>query len=336
MRIITLEGQTFTHEFRQLGHEVLSIGPSSTCDIQVTSPLSREDFLYVLQSRNFFPDVIFWLDICRTPIVFGIETLPSVTIGYSIDQYCNPWHIPYSAAFDCIFVTQKDYLPLFTASQIVREAEWLPLFYTPGKAFDDNAPRDIPVSFVGTIQGSINPERPRFLHAFKKICPLIIRDDAFQPVFSRSRIVLNQSAAIEINARTFEAQACGAALLTEDIENGLRELYTPGEQILVYPKGDAAAAAKIALAALENGSWQKIAQAGKAETLAKHSLQARAKYILQKAETLLSKPTTWRQQHQQIVKEETARAYAILALDAAIPLPDDLRSFYYAQANSKN
>ncbi len=146
--------------------------------------------------------------------------MPSLTIGFSIDQYCNPWHVPYSAAFDCFLVAQKDYLSLFSLDQIRRPVRWFPLFCDPGKDKDLGVERDIPVSFVGTLGGRFNKEREPFLKSFKRECPLLILSGDYVPVFNRSRLVLNQSAAGECNFRMFQAMACGALLLTEDTGNG--------------------------------------------------------------------------------------------------------------------
>ena len=60
------------------------------------------------------------------------RTFPAVTIGYSIDSYCNPWHIPYGAAFDAVLAAQKDYVRLFEDTPVPRPSEWLPLFADPG------------------------------------------------------------------------------------------------------------------------------------------------------------------------------------------------------------
>ena len=132
MRIVNLHHGAFVNIFRKLGHDVLSIGTTPDCDVVLKQPLSYKRFLELLENRGMHPDLIFWCDACQTPWVFGIENMPCVTIGYSVDQYMNPWHVPFSAGFDAFFVAQKDYLPLFTASPTDRPATWMPLFCDPG------------------------------------------------------------------------------------------------------------------------------------------------------------------------------------------------------------
>jgi len=237
MRILNLHHGAFVPTFRKLGHEVLSIGTTPESDVALAEPLSHKRLLDLLADRGFRPDLAFWCDACQVPWIFGLESLAAVVIGYSVDQYVNPWHVPYSAGFDAVFVAQKDYLPLFATPETPRPAAWLPLFCDPARSPAPDGPRDIPVSFVGTVGDTVNADRKPFLDAFRTHAPLVVTRGAYGPIYGRSRLVLNQSAAGELNFRIFEAMACGAALLTEDVGNGLAELFTPGEDPVRLPPG---------------------------------------------------------------------------------------------------
>src|SRR5205823_14880874 len=57
-------------------------------------------------------------------------------------------------------------------------------------------------------------------------------------LFASSKIVLNESILGDLNFRVFEAMACGALLATERIDNGLLDLFTPGEHLAVYGPDD--------------------------------------------------------------------------------------------------
>lgn len=235
MRILNLDGHFFVKPFRKLGHEVLWLGASANCDVRLDKTVPLTELLSILNSRDFTPDIVVWADVCKPPTVMGIESLPTVNIGFSIDQYCNPWHVPYGAAFDIMMIAQKDYLPDFQEANRCL-LEWQPLFCDSFKDEDLRLERDIPVSFVGTVTGSINKSRKQFLDEFKRRQPVFVTQGNYVPVYNRSRIVVNQSAAGELNFRIFEAMACGAAVLTEDTENGLHELFTDNEDILLYPE----------------------------------------------------------------------------------------------------
>lgn len=332
MRIVNLHLPAFVPTFRRLGHEVLSLGTTADCDVTLAEPLSHKRFFELLRSRDFLPDLVFWCDACQPPWVFGFETLPAVTIGYSIDQYMHPWHVPYSAGFDAVFVAQKDYLPLF-ASPIDRPAAWMPLFCQPSRLPALDTVRDIPVSFVGTLDGVVNARRRPFLEAFARRTPLVVTTGDFVPVYGRSRLVLNQSAAGELNFRLFEAMACGAAVLTEETGNGLTELFTPGEELLTYPRGDALQAAVIARTALASPELDAIAASGRRKTLARHTVTTRARHILETATRLAAEGApAKRQTAKDRVRAEVHKAYAFLATDASLALSVGERQFFLDMA----
>ncbi|MFP4237427.1 MAG: glycosyltransferase [Desulfonatronovibrio sp.] len=331
MRILNISGTHFVSTFRSMGHKVLSVGKSRSCDLSISNPLDISGLWKILKSRKFYPDLVFWNDTCRPPEVFGIERLPGVTIGLTIDQYCNPWHVPYSWAFDLMLVAQKDYLKFFKDKRLPRKNLWFPLFCNVEKDRDLGLDRDVPVSFVGTLNPPINKDRPVFLKNFKKLYPLYTHQGQYAEVFSRSMIVLNQSAVGELNFRLFQAACCGAAVLTEDVGNGLRDILVPGEEILPpYERGNAGHAAEIASKAIEHPSrTMEIARAGQDKVRREHSTRVRAKRIINLAERLIyTKASSWRKNHLKLIENELRKSFIFLASDKDLPLSPELRDFY--------
>lgn len=328
MRILCVDGPYFLRALAELGHETLSIGSSPGVDVRLTEPMTLKLLLETLSSRSFAPDAMLWADTSQPPTVAGLELLPWPSIAYSIDQYMNPWHQSYSAGFDVALVAQKDYVPAFAAEH-PRPARWMPLFCDPSRDRDEGLKRDIPVGFVGTLDSPANPGRRPFLEAFKRLAPLVAVSGDYRPVFGRSRLVLNQSAAGELNFRVFQAAACGAAVLTEDTGNGLRDLFTPGENLLVYERGDAHGAARSALAALADPRLPDIARAGRDEVLARHGVLARAAELCAIfRELAASGAHRARLAQRDAVRARMGNAYRILALDEGLPLPESHRRFY--------
>jgi hypothetical protein len=263
----------------------------------------------------------------------GLETLPAASIAFSVDQYCNPWHVPYSAGFDAVLVAQKDYLPLFEDPRLPRSAEWFPLFCDPAGDRDPKLLRDIPISFVGTLDPPLNPLRAPFLQGFQHHLPLIVRQGDYRRVFAQSAMVLNQSAANELNYRLFQGMSCGAAVLTEDVGNGLTDLFIPGEDVYVYRRGDVPHAVQTARQALASPQLAEVAASGQRKTRTRHSIAARARRVLELADKLLADGAPrWRKANATLVREETARAYAMLAVDESLPLPGGDRSHYASAA----
>ena len=333
MRIVNLHHGGFVPTLRKLGHDVLSIGTTPDCDVRLTEPLSHKRLLELLSSRAFAPDLVLWFDACQPPWVFGLESLPAVVIGYSVDQYMHPWHVPYSAGFDAFCIAQKDYLPLFDLPGLDRPCHWLPLFCSPTRDRDPGSPRDIPISFVGTIGARANPARKAFFDTFRTQVPLFVRKGLYAPIYGRSRLVLNQSAAGELNFRLFEAMACGAALLTEDVENGLRDLFTPGQDLLVYRRGDAADAATQANLALDNPDLATIAASGRRKTLARHTVTSRAHTILDMARQAIADNLPGKRlANLARIRSEMAKAYAFLATDDSLGLTGKERQFFLDMA----
>ncbi len=332
VRILNIDGLYLVPAFRRLGAEVLTLGSAPGCEVFLERPLSLKGLTDLLTSRGFTPDLVFWADVCRPPSVVGFENFPAVTLGYSIDSYCNPWHIPYGAAFDAMFAAQKDYVRFFDDAPITRPTAWLPLFADPDTDQDLGLDRDIPVSFVGTVTGSINTARKAFLARFKRRCPLFVLTGDYGSVFGRSRLVLNQSAAGELNFRVFQAMACGAALLTEDTGNGLNDLFTPGQDLLVYPRDDDRAAAALAHQALEPENAAALAEMavrGRDQVRAKHGADQRAAQVLAMARRLAAEGAPRRRLAAlDLIRPMLANASFILASDEALPLPPDHRAFY--------
>jgi hypothetical protein len=334
MNILNLEATHFVNFWRKTGHNVLSIGPGPNCDVQSKKIISLKQLWSILKQHNFYPDLVFWNDNCRLPSVIGFETLPCTCIGFSIDQYCNPWHVPYSAAFDLFLVAQKDYLPLFQKHKHLPKSEWFPLFCNPERDKDLGLTRDIPVSFVGTQDPPLNPQRFKLLTAFKKSFPLFLTTGNYVPIFARSQLVLNQSAAGELNFRIFQAAACGAAVLTEDTYNGLRDIFIPGQDILLYAKGDVSSALSNSKKALSmQEKLQKIARSGQEKVVQYHTVKVRGKRIIRHAETLIRQQNHKnRLQKQKRINQELAKCFLFISTDQQLPLPEEQRSFYASLA----
>ena len=286
MQLVVLGGFYLNSALEHLGHKVYSVGFEPLANWHITRPFSSSELLAKLQIEQIDADGFFYCDNGNLPLLVDPQNLPNASIWYSIDTYCNPWHIPYGHGFDLTLVGQKDFVPLFAAEGIA--CAWFPLFCGAQLIAPSSTTRDIPVSFVGTLEHKNNPKRKPFLLKFKQYYPLVMLQGNFAPIFRRSLIVLNQAAFGEVNFRCFEALACGSALLTEDCANGLRELFKVGVEILPpYPHNDAISAASIARSYLANReALSEIAKAGKMAVYERHTDDVRAKSLIEYFTTL--------------------------------------------------
>lgn len=313
MRILNLDAPFLVPAFRAAGHEVFSIGLSSSCTQVVNHPIHAFELWEQLCGQGFVPDAVFCCDSGNLPYFPAVESLPCPSAYYSIDTYCNPWHLGVAYAYDHIFVAQREHVPLFTSQDM--PAEWLPLFAALPAPSSPPLARDIPVAFVGSLSPKNIPDRAPFLEAFRRVHPLFVTSGPYVDIFSRSQIVLNQTAVSELNFRCFEAMACGAALLMEHSLHGLEELFTPGENILpLYHRGNAAQAAAIAREALRQPqALADIAARGQECVAQHHSDKHRAARVLSVLTDLVRhKGHSKRMAELPLRKKHIGSAYAML------------------------
>ena len=89
------------------------------------------------------------------------------------------------------------------------------------------------------------------------------------------------------SGRLFEAAACGAPILTDRWE-GLEEFYLPGRELLVAGNTDDA----IAAISLTDGELRRIAEAGRARTLAEHTADHRVVALEDAVQAVMAPATT--------------------------------------------
>jgi hypothetical protein len=279
MRILELHAPYFAARWRE-AHDVVTWGPHAHCDLRAMSPVTPLGAILRQLPRGWTPDAILLGDDSNPLLVLGLEDAPCPTALLSVDTHHHAgWHAPLAAAVDVVFVAQRDYLPAFAAAG-ADHARWLPL-WAPDGLPPPATDKTHEVAFVGTLDPQLHPERAAFLRALAPRLPLHVAEGPWAGVFGRSRIVLNQTVRGDLNARVFEAMACGAMLLTERTGNGLLELFADGVELVTYPRGDVEAAVGLARHWLgAEGERARIAERGRARVRAEHLESHRAAAVL--------------------------------------------------------
>jgi hypothetical protein len=178
-----------------------------------------------------------------------------------------------ASAFDHVLTAQKDYIPQLQTS--LSPVSWMPL-WAP-QYVEKSADKKFGAAFVGTLNPALNPNRVAFFDALGKLIPMHITTGYYPEIFPHAEIVVNQTVKGDLNFRVFEAMMCGALLLTEKTENGLLELFQDGHHLVTYTARDAHDAAEKVRAIMESKPRMRaIAEAGRDEVLAKHTMQHRA------------------------------------------------------------
>lgn len=239
MRILHLGNAYFLESFRQLGHDVKWAGYYRTADIPLTRSLLDARSLLGQLPPRWYPDLIVLGDESTQPLVLGLETLPVPVVWYAIDSHIHAnWHIYYAAAFDVIFVAQKDWTPAYHLDGDRQHVSWMPLFCHQSNDRDLGLTREIPLSFIGTLNAARNPDRVNLIQRLQARYPIVVQSGPYHETFNQSMMVLNQSVANDVNFRVFQAMACGALLLTERVGNGFSDLFQDRTHCALYEKGN--------------------------------------------------------------------------------------------------
>lgn len=283
MNILHLGNPYFVHDFRELGHEVVHVSFDGSGEVRLdTYPVGLRDITARLPPA-WRPDLVLLGDQSAFPRVIGLEFLDVPLVWYAIDAHLHlSWHMQYAAVFDLVFVAQRDFVRCYRADADRQVVEWAPLFCDTRLDRRLGLPRDIPLSFVGTLNAQWNPDRVRLLEALRRRMPIHVQSGAYLDPFNRSQLVLNQSVANDVNFRTFQAMACGALLLTERVGNGLGDLFQEGRHYLGYDRGQVdQIVERVEYYRSRPAEREAIADAGYRQVLAAHTSRHRAERILE-------------------------------------------------------
>lgn len=241
MKILSLGSQYLSGSFRKLGCEVCSVVPRHfvshqddiSFDFYGKAELCSEFVSSILDKFN--PDLIFQGDHSGPLIHTGIEKYSIPKVWYAVDVHLhNLWYKHYAVIFDRVFCAQKNYLDCM--STYTANVEWMPLFYL-GK-FTEFVPwnkREYLCSFVGTMDVKKNPARVALFDRLLTLGVNVnISTGQYENVYSRSKVVINQSVADDLNLRFFEAAGCGALLINDQLSHSMNDILIPEEDYLVY------------------------------------------------------------------------------------------------------
>ena len=278
MDILLINQDWFSKELKELGHNVCSYGFYEWLDIY--SPYRLSNWFDIKQKlpEGFNPELVIFHDDSAPISILGLDKIDVTTIFYSVDTHHHfNFHNQLGLFFDHTFIAQKDYMPFFSDMGV--KAKWLPLWAS--RYLEPETTKENDAVFVGTLNRELNPERVVFFEELQKICELTVMTGNFCEIFPRSKIVINQTVKKDLNFRVFETLISGAMLLTENIDNGLSELFKDGEHLVTYEKGNIHDAAQKIKYYLENPSEAlKIAEAGRNEILQKHLSIHRIQQVL--------------------------------------------------------
>lgn len=257
-----------------MGHNVLTCGTAPHLEHQIPSTLIEIDDLLRGLPHGFVPDRIVWLDNSAPCLIVGLEDCPIPKILYSVDtHHHHQRHSFLAACFDHVLTAQRDFMPHLAVSE--SPISWMPL-WAP-EYVERSSEKKFGATFVGTLNRDLNPARVDFFEALGRLIPMHITTGYYPNIFPHAEIVVNQTVKGDLNFRVFEAMMCGALLLTEKTENGLLELFREDEHLATYmPRDPYEAADKVRSLMSDTRRMHAMADAGRNEVLAKHTMLHRA------------------------------------------------------------
>lgn len=177
-------------------------------------------------------DSYLWIESSTCSYPLDIWNFPVPTAGYLIDSHLHPeLSLLQAALFDIVFVAQRQFLPKV---RIVNpNSHWLPLAAPSWFLTLPSIDRQYQIGFVGSL--SQNASRRDLLLRLQR--EFITNDFSKQysvqemaRVYTSSQCVVNPPVRDDLNMRFFEAMACGAAMVTPALNNGMDDLATRNEQ----------------------------------------------------------------------------------------------------------
>lgn len=315
----------------------------SACGWQVQHFNFEEYAVYgweqLVDMAGWKPDVLVVADKSRPPFVVGMENFPCLTVFYCVDSHIHSYYPLYAQAFDVCLVSLKDHLPWFLGKNLPPERLWWFPPFAPDIASGSSTVAHNYLwdcLFVGTVNAETNPSRAHFMAELGQRLPSLhcMRGDYMQ-LFPQGRVLMNHSAAGDLNFRVFEALGCGGCLVTPDVGHGQDTLFTAGEHLLTYPQYDVEAAAAQVLDVLKQPHKQEaLREAGLAAVNAGHRASHRAQEFTQKIQALYTiqgrECVAHRQQHAKSIRKLWLRMpYLLFAQNLTQPV---LRQAYVEAA----
>ena len=210
---------------------------------------------------------------------------------WAIDTHMDfDWCLAKSHDFDCIFAAQRDGAARLRLEGIV--TTWLPLACDPEIHRRHTVEKTWDICFVGNVFPGPRAELLELLRRrFRTIFVGQAYFDDMARTYSASRIVFNRSVRNDVNMRVFEAVACGSLLVTNDLsDNGQAELFRDGEHLATYRDSDELLD-KVSYYLARETVRERIAAAGRAEALARHTYRLRMESLLAAVEEELARTT---------------------------------------------
>ncbi len=281
MKVILLNYPYLQNELNRLGVEVFSAGLKADCD--KTFSLEEYSVENILKAAPFNPDLLIYMDSIERIIPSGLDDSPVPLAAYFIDSTINSfWQRPFARLFDLVLTDQKRDAELLKSDGI--DVHWFPLSADTEIYYPRTIPKIHDISFVGSRNPRTRIKRENILKLLDGHFKLsVFSGDPYLSAeetavaYNQSRLVLNENLFPSVNLRLFEAMACGTAVLTEDNDSGVNDLFRDGVNLVTYNSDNLVE--KVEELLRNDEKREGIAKAGEILISARHSTCTRAEEL---------------------------------------------------------
>ncbi|MBI2431313.1 MAG: glycosyltransferase [Candidatus Hydrogenedentes bacterium] len=265
-------------ESLKLGHTVAFLEPNDIIT-------ETDDVLNALAQlpAGWKPDLLVGIN-SSGPAYRNVHRVACPTAYLSVDTWHEPQEFITARSYEYVFAAQRALVPWFRDAGC-RHAAWVPLGCSPRRHFPIPSERLFDIVFVGSTLFVVNEQRVARLARLSQVYNVGtkygVSHEEMSQVFALGHLAFNSSIAQDLNMRVFEVLAMGLPLLTnrDAAANGLFDLFADEEHLITYSDDDLVQRAGRYLE--DVAARERIATAGRAEVLARHTYRHRVETILE-------------------------------------------------------
>ncbi len=286
MDLLLLGSNYFKNALQKLGHRVFWAGSDASCDVCL--PANKLDIPYILSRLPCSPQaVILTDDLGRRVFPSGLGKTSLLRVWYAVDGPLNFfWQKEYAALFDLVLADQKDCAEKLSEVSLAKTC-WMPVGIDT-RLYQGRAETKIyDLAFVGSVNKKVRPKRYQILKLLSDRFSVCIAGGRQQEwiapeeaarIYRQAKMVLNENLFDGVTTRMLEGMASGSMLLTERIENGLKDLFLPGHDLATFGPCDLFEQVEYYLNNEEEN--KRIAAQGREKVLAAHDIRHRAEQLI--------------------------------------------------------
>jgi hypothetical protein len=229
---------------------------------------------------GWIPDVYYHAALVHFPIPDDIETFAGLTATNIQDWHRGGRTVWAGSAFFDLIATERN------ACALLNEMGYANARFARFWGVDPalhrvllDVERDIDVLFIGSINPDIWAERNRWLDRLAQLSDryrVVIASghygEQYVRLTNRAKIVFNRSVNGCANQRAYDGPACGALVFNETENAEVRESFVEGVHCVYYSEADFEE--KLAYYLAHDAERERIAEAGRLHTLARHTAEA--------------------------------------------------------------